>query len=158
MIIQSKDRIVFAGDSVIDMGSTQPVGEGLFDALGCGYVRHIENMFASVYPELYIRVTNSGVSGNTSRDLRARFERDVIGLRPQWISICIGINDVWRQFDSPNIPECACTSEEYRENMVAMLEAAKAVEGLKGIFLITPYYIEPTIPQMPCAHGWTNIA
>lgn len=31
MILQDMDRIVFAGDSVTDMGSVQPVGEGLGD-------------------------------------------------------------------------------------------------------------------------------
>ena len=39
MIFSNYDRIVFAGDSVTDMGSTNPVGEGLFDALGNGFVR-----------------------------------------------------------------------------------------------------------------------
>ncbi len=44
MIFENGDRIVFAGDSVTDMGSAQPVGEGLFDNLGRSYVRIIENM------------------------------------------------------------------------------------------------------------------
>ena len=39
MIFSDLDRIVFAGDSVTDMGSAQPVGEGLFDNSGRGYVR-----------------------------------------------------------------------------------------------------------------------
>jgi len=47
------------------------------------------------YPEVYLRVTNSGVSGNTSRDLLQRFDSDVVALNPDWVSICIGINDVW---------------------------------------------------------------
>ena len=36
MIFENYDRIVFAGDSVTDMGSTNPVGEGLFDNVGRG--------------------------------------------------------------------------------------------------------------------------
>ena len=106
MIFQNMDRIVFSGDSVTDMGSANPVGEGLFDNVGHSYVRIIENMLAVYYPEIKIRVTNSGISGNTSRDLLARFDRDVVDLNPDWVSICIGINDVWRQFDSPAIPDC----------------------------------------------------
>ena len=39
MIFENYDRIVFAGDSVTDMGSKIPVGEGLFDNLGHSYVR-----------------------------------------------------------------------------------------------------------------------
>ena len=69
MIFENYDRIIFAGDSVTDMGSAQPVGEGLFDNVGRSYVRVIENMLAVYYPEIKVRVTNSGVSGNTSRTL-----------------------------------------------------------------------------------------
>ena len=41
MIFKDYEKILFAGDSVTDMGSANPVGEGLFDALGNGYVREI---------------------------------------------------------------------------------------------------------------------
>lgn len=141
MIFENGDRIVFAGDSVTDMGSAQPVGEGLFDNVGRSYVRVIENMLVAWYPERNIRVTNSGIGGNTSRDLLARYDRDVVALKPQWVSICIGINDVWRQFDSPSIPDAAVSPEEYRENVEKMILAVK--DTVKGLFLLTPYYMEP---------------
>ena len=117
MIFENYDRIVFAGDSVTDMGSTNPVGEGLFDNVGRSYVRVIENMLSAYYPEVFIRVTNSGISGNTSRDLRARFDRDVVDLKPDWVSICIGINDVWRQFDTPAITSDQVMPDEYAKNL-----------------------------------------
>ena len=141
MIFENGDRIVFAGDSVTDMGSEQPVGEGLFDRLGHGYVRMVENLLAACYPERCIRVTNSGISGNTTRDLLARFERDVVSLAPDWVSICIGINDVWRQFDTPAFSDWAVPLDEYEENLCKMVEAVKG--SVKGVFLLSPYYIEP---------------
>ena len=141
MIFEKYDRIVFAGDSVTDMGSNNPVGEGLFDSLGHGYVRAVENLLFATYPELNIRVTNSGISGNTSRDLLDRYQRDVLDLQPDWISICIGINDVWRQFDTPAIRSNAVLPEEYEANLRQMIEAGKA--AAKGVFLLTPYYMEP---------------
>ena len=73
MIFENLDRIVFAGDSVTDMGSAQPVGEGLFDNVGRSYVRVIENMLAVWYPETKIRVTNSGISGSRFNDDRTFF-------------------------------------------------------------------------------------
>ena len=85
MIFKHMDRIVFAGDSVTDMESAQPVGEGLFENVGKSYVRIVENMLSAFYPEVYIRVTNSGISGNTSRDLLQRFDRDVVSLNPDWV-------------------------------------------------------------------------
>ena len=141
MIFKDMQRIVFAGDSVTDMGSAQPVGEGLFDNVGRSYVRVVENMLAAYYPEVRIRVTNSGISGNTSRDLLARFQRDVVDLKPDWVSICIGINDVWRQFDSPAMPDMAVLPEEYEKNVEKMIKMVKG--KTEGIFLLSPYYMEP---------------
>ena len=141
MIFKDMQRIVFAGDSVTDMESAQPVGEGLFDQLGKSYVRIIDNMLAAYYPELRIRVTNSGISGNTSRDLLERFGRDVVDLNPDWVSICIGINDVWRQFDSPAMPDMAVLPEEYEKNVEKMIKMVKG--KTEGIFLLSPYYMEP---------------
>lgn len=141
MIFENYDRIVFAGDSVTDMESEQPVGEGLFDGLGKGYVREIDNLLAAVYPKRCIRITNSGISGNTSRDLLARFHRDVVSLNPDWVSICIGINDVWRQFDLPAMVKDHVLIDEYENNVEKMILEVKDI--VKGIFILTPYYIEP---------------
>ena len=141
MIFQNHDRIIFAGDSVTDMGSNQPLGEGLSDKVGRGYVRVVENMLAVWYPELNFRITNAGTSGNTSRDLLARFERDVTSQNPDWVSICIGINDVWRQFDVPAILDAAVLPDEYERNVESMILAVKG--KVKGIFILSPYYIEP---------------
>lgn len=141
MIFNDYDRIVFAGDSVTDMESAQPVGEGLFDNVGRSYVRIIENMLSAVYPEVHVRVTNAGIGGNTSRDLLARFDRDVVQLNPDWISICIGINDVWRQFDTPAMPDYAVFPEEYEQNLEKMI--AMIPQSVKGVFILSPYYMEP---------------
>ncbi len=140
MIFNDLDRIVFAGDSVTDRGSQCPVGEGLGDNLGHGYVRMIENLLTACYPERRIRVTNSGISGNTARDLLARFDRDVVSLKPNWVSICIGINDVWRQFDCPAMPDTWVLPDEYRESIEAMILAVK--DAVKGVFILSPFYIE----------------
>jgi len=139
MIFENGDRLVFAGDSVTDMDSTEPIGEG--NGLGCGYVRLVDSFLTAFYPDLKIRVTNAGINGHTSRMLLERFDRDVVSLNPDWVSICIGINDVWRQFDSPTIPEAHVSPEEYEKNVEEMILRIK--DRVKGIFLLTPYYMEP---------------
>ena len=146
MIFENYDRIVFAGDSVTDMGSTNPVGEGLFDNVGRGYVRVLESMLAAYYPEVFLRVTNSGISGNTSWDLLERFDRDVVNLHPDWVSICIGINDVWRQFDSPAITDSHVLPDEYEKNVEEMIGRING--KVKGIFILSPYIIEPNRQDM----------
>lgn len=140
MIFENYDRIVFAGDSVTDMESACPVGEGMHGKLGKGYVKIVDSMLAMAYPEINLRVTNSGIGGNTSRDLLARFDRDVVELEPQWVSICIGINDVWRQFDLPGIRSRHVLPDEYEANVEDMILRVKG--KVKGIFILSPYIIE----------------
>lgn len=143
MIFENGDRIVFAGDSVTDMGSMNPVGEGSrTDNLGHGYVRMLDNLIHACYPELKVRITNSGISGNNTRMLLERFDRDVVSLNPDWVSICIGINDVWRQFDSPAIPDKQVPEDEYEENLEKMILSVK--DKVKGVIIMTPYLIEPS--------------
>ncbi len=141
MLFEKNDHIVFAGDSVTDAGSAGEASVPMFDNLGQGYVRHIDSLLSACYPELFIRVTNSGISGHTSRELLARFDRDVLDKKPDWVSICIGINDVWRQFDVPVIGEFQVMPEEYERNVEEMICRAKA--QTKGVFVMSPYYIEP---------------
>ena len=135
MLFQNMDRVVFAGDSITDMYSVQPVGE-IGDALGSGYVRIIDSLLSAVYPELSIRITNSGVGGNTSRDLLKRWERDVLSLNPQWVSVCIGINDAWRQFDTPAFKDLTVSLEEYEANLKEIVAYAKQKQAETGIKLL----------------------
>lgn len=141
MIFENMDRIIFAGDSVTDMGSAQPVGEGLFDNMGHGYPRVIESLVTATYPELSIRLRTPAPAAIRRKTCLARYERDVLSLNPQWVSICIGINDVWRQFDSPALTDQAVDPVEYEENLRTMIEQAKMVA--KGVIVCTPYYMEP---------------
>jgi lysophospholipase L1-like esterase len=69
--------------------------------LGNGYVGLVHALLFAARPELRVRIRNLGISGNTLRDLDARWQSDVLDMKPDWLSIIIGINDVWRQFDAP---------------------------------------------------------
>jgi lysophospholipase L1-like esterase len=128
------------GDSVTDCGRARPVGEGLFDAIGNGYVRLIDAHLTATHPELLIRVMNVGCSGNTVRDLKARWDEDVFKLQPDWLTVMIGINDVWRQFDSPRQKETHVPVEEYEATLDDLVGRTKP--KVKGIFLATPFFIE----------------
>ena len=130
--VQGKFCVKKSGRETLFFSAPQPVGEGLFENVGKSYVRIVENMLAAFYPEVYLRVTNSGIGGNTSRDLLQRFDRDVVSLKPDWVSICIGINDVWRQFDSPAIPDEQVSPEEYLSNVEKMILSVK--DNVKGVF------------------------
>lgn len=141
MKLQKGDKLVMIGDSVTDCERARPVGEGLFNAIGRGYVSYVDALLGSAYPELGIRVVNMGISGNTARNLKERWQTDVIDLKPDWLSVMIGINDVWRQYDSPNIHETHVYIEEYEAALREILGAVRP--SLKGLVLMTPFYLEP---------------
>ena len=105
MLFEKGDRIVFIGDSISDYERARPIGEGLFNAWGTSYVADVGALLSCVYPQLALRITNMGISGNQVRDLDKRWQTDVLDLKPDWVVVLIGINDVWRQFDSPSQPE-----------------------------------------------------
>ena len=55
MLIENNSKLVMIGDSVTDSGRTKPVGEGLFNAHGNGYVNIVNGLLGAVYPEREIR-------------------------------------------------------------------------------------------------------
>ncbi|WP_163537950.1 SGNH/GDSL hydrolase family protein [Gracilibacillus sp. YIM 98692] len=140
MRLRENRKLLFIGDSVTDCDRAKPEGEGLFQALGTGYVSIVDAFLQATYPELGIRVVNKGISGNTVRDLKARWGEDVISQNPDWLSIMIGINDVWRQFDSPFIKERHVYIDEYEETLTQLVKETK--QQVEEIVLMTPYYIE----------------
>ena len=139
--IHPSSKLVMIGDSITDCERAQPVGEGLFEALGKGYVNLAHSLLSAVSPEQRVRVVNMGTSGNTVRDLAARWQTDVLDLQPDWLSIMIGINDVWRQFDSPLQTEIHVPIGEYTETLTRLVAGTRP--PLKGLVLMTPFFIEP---------------
>jgi lysophospholipase L1-like esterase len=141
MKLDRHSKLVMIGDSITDAGRAQPAGEGLGGALGSGYVSLVDALLGAAYPELGIRVVNMGTGGNTVRDLQKRWQSDVLDQKPDWLSIMIGINDVWRQFDSPTRPEGHVLPDEYARTLDGLL--AQTRPSVKNIVLMTPFYIEP---------------
>lgn len=141
MKIQSNSTIVMIGDSITDCGRARPIGESNGWDLGNGYVSFIHAILTANRPDLRIRIRNLGISGNNVRDLEARWQSDVLALRPDWLSIMIGINDVWRQFDAPLQTETHVTFEAYATILEKLVSTARP--QLKGLVLMTPYFIEP---------------
>ncbi|CAM4377076.1 SGNH/GDSL hydrolase family protein [Paenibacillus tarimensis] len=141
MKLEQGQKLLFIGDSITDCDRAKPEGEGLFGALGKGYVSLIDALLQAVYPELGIRVVNKGIGGNTVRDLKARWQEDVINQEPDWLAVMIGINDVWRQFDVPLIKEWHVYIDEYEATLRELTAAVKP--RVKQLVLMTPFYLEP---------------
>ena len=141
MLFEKGQTILFIGDSISDYDRKRPVGEGLFDAWGKSYVANAASLMSCMYPELGLRIINMGISGNQVRDLDARWQTDVMDHHPDWVSVLIGINDVWRQFDCPAQKEQHVPLDEYEATYEKLIE--QTLPHVKGMILMTPYFMEP---------------
>nr|VFK80263.1 MAG: Lysophospholipase L1 [Candidatus Kentron sp. SD] len=138
MKLKHGETILFTGDSITDCGRVYPVGAGA--GLGEGYVGFVDILLNACYPERRIGILNTGINGDTIIELSARWQRDVLRMGPNWLSVMIGINDVWRQFDSYYDPN-PLGIDQYEITYRKLLEGTR--RDLEGLVLMTPYFIEP---------------
>jgi len=84
-------RILFQGDSITDGNCGR--NEDPNHILGHGYVFLIAARHGAAFPDLKLDFINRGVSGNTVLDLEKRWQKDTLDLKPDILSILIGVND-----------------------------------------------------------------
>jgi lysophospholipase L1-like esterase len=147
MLIQSNSRLLFIGNSITDCGRKRPIGSGGFDqALGNGYVSLVDAALAAVYPDFAISTINMGINGDTVHDLKYRWTKDVLELKPDWLSILIGINDVRQHINQLRQSEGQDPVNRFAETLDELVEQVRP--AVHGLILMTPYYLE-TYPLEP---------
>lgn len=122
-----------------------------------GYVAHVDNLLGAFHPDTPVRVLNTGISGNRVTDLEARWQEDVLEHEPDWLSIMIGINDVWRHFDGhPGMEQVGL--DRYEAVYRGLIE--KTLPKLKGLVVMTPFFLEPNKedPMRKMMDGYSAIA
>lgn len=113
-LIQDNARVLFQGDSITDSGRNRQDSS----SLGDGYALITAAWFSALYPAQKVTFLNRGISGDRVPNLLARWNEDCIALKPTWLSILIGVNDMWRRYDS-NDPT---TTEQYESNYRRLLD------------------------------------
>ena len=136
LLFQRGQKLVFIGDSITDAGRRTEA----YIPYGRGYVYFVASLLSARYPELGLTIVNQGIGGNTVRDLRARWEQDVIAEQPDWLSVKIGINDVWRQVTGRHAE--AVPLDEYTATYRGLLQAA-VQRTPAHLIVMEPYVIEP---------------
>lgn len=100
-MIKSGQTILFQGDSITDTGRFNRNAEANDPSgLGSGYAMMVAASLLAKRPADGLRFLNRGISGNRVTDLYARWVEDCVALKPDFVSILIGVNDTWRFFDS----------------------------------------------------------
>lgn len=122
MIISPGSHVLFYGDSITDAGRNRDD----LKSYGGGYVNLIAAGLLSRFPGWNLKVTNKGISGNRVFDLENRLEADVLALKPNIVSIMIGINDTWRRYDSGVISETAEFQASYERIILRLSEELQA--------------------------------
>ena len=142
MQIESNSKLLFIGDSITDCGRKRPIGQGGFEqALGNGYVSLVNAALTATYPDSAIELINMGISGNTVQDLESRWKSDVLELNPDWLSIMIGINDVWWLFNQGWQSGDRHDLDDYAQTLDDLIQQVRT--NLHGLILMTPYFLEP---------------
>ena len=132
-LIEDNALVLFQGDSITDAGRDRLDGNDL----GRGYAMMAAAWFSVRYPEKRVRFLNRGISGNRTADLRERWQRDCLDLRPTWLSLYVGINDTWRRFDSHSPTSTAEFADHYR----ALLQSVSSRLPETRLVIVEPFVL-----------------
>jgi lysophospholipase L1-like esterase len=134
-VFGAHERVLFQGDSITDMGRGRT--EDPNHILGHGYAFLIAARYGEAYPERATLFFNRGVSGNTINDLTVRWKSDTLALRPDVLSILIGINDVYFSFKNAKPLSIPDMERQYDE----LLDAAQAQNPKIKLILGEPFIL-----------------
>ncbi len=124
--------ILFQGDSITDAGRDYRNGNDL----GKGYPLLVASSLGIDYPLEY-KCYNRGVSGNRIVDVYARIKADIINLKPDYLSILIGVNDVWHEIGGNN----GVDNEKFEKIYAMLLEEIYTALPDTKILILKPYVL-----------------
>lgn len=120
--LQKNDVVLFQGDSITDAGRKKD--DSNFNsaaALGAGYAMLAASGLLYKYGDKNLKVYNKGISGNKVYQLAERWEKEALDLKPNVLSILIGVNDYWHNL----LGRYNGTVKTYRDDYMALLDRTK---------------------------------
>lgn len=141
----SPSTILFQGDSITDGGRSR--NEDLNHVLGHGYAYLISSRLGMDLANRNKTFYNRGISGDRASDLYARWNEDAISLKPDLISILIGVNDAWRSMNG----EAKGYTDRFARAYRYLLEETREVMPDTGLVLMEPFILKTgaTVDQWP---------
>lgn len=138
----SKDDVVlFQGDSITDAGRDKKnewANHG--GSIGTGYAFIAAAKLLSALPEKNLRIYNRGISGNKVFQLDERWNKDCLDLKPNVLSILIGVNDYWHfrngHYDG--------TPKVYEEDFRKLLNRTVAAYPEIKLVICEPFILQDT--------------
>ncbi|HLV22860.1 MAG TPA: SGNH/GDSL hydrolase family protein [Polyangiaceae bacterium] len=115
-------RVLFQGDSITDAGRNHAAIEANdADGMGNGYAYLAICRLLADRPDEGLAFFNRGISGNKAVDLLERWEEDCLSLRPDLVSVLIGVNDLWHGIDGAG----GRSAEEYEQDLRRLLDRTR---------------------------------
>jgi lysophospholipase L1-like esterase len=130
-LIAPGQTILFQGDSITDAGRKRD--DNAFNsppALGRGYAWLAAARLLVDHADDSLKIYNRGISGNKVYQLAERWQADCLDLKPDVLSILIGVNDFWHKVKHNYEGTLKTYDTDYR----ALLKRTK--EALPNIKLI----------------------
>ena len=128
--------VLFQGDSITDGNRSRD--KDWNHVMGHGYGCLIASRLWYDYPHRNLMFYNRGVSGNRIKDLEARWQKDALDLKPDVISILVGVNDVNAIINNAG-PE---SIEQFEETYKRILDKTKEALPHTQIVLCEPFIFQ----------------
>ena len=130
--------VLFQGDSITDCGRNRSAAEANATAgLGTGYPLLVTSSVLAAHPDRALRFYNRGISGNKVPDLQQRWTADALDLRPDVLSILIGVNDFWHKLDLGY----SGTVRDYEEQYTALLDQTRRALPRVHLIVLEPFVL-----------------
>jgi lysophospholipase L1-like esterase len=139
-LILTKDNIIlFQGDSITDAGrKREEMSFNNASGLGGGYALLAGAALLEEHSDLNLKVYNKGISGNKVYQLAERWDKDCLEIKPDVLSILIGVNDIWHKLNG----QYNGTVDIYKKDYIALLERTmKALPDVK-LIICEPFAVK----------------
>jgi len=135
----AKDNVIlFQGDSITDAGrNKEDMGFNSARPLGTGYAMLTAAQLLEKFAPLNLKIYNKGISGNKVYQLAERWDKDCLDLKPDVLSILIGVNDFWHKLNGTYNG----TAEIYRNDYIALLERTKKALPDVKLIICEPFAV-----------------
>ena len=131
--------VLFQGDSITDMYRTSTHDE----ILGIGYPVLVAAQLGYEYPEKY-KFINRGINGSRVVDVYARIKSDIINLKPDILSILIGVNDVWHELGGERN---GVDAEKYYKVYSMLIQEIKDALPNTEIMIMEPFVLKASATE-----------
>ncbi len=132
-------KILFQGDSITDAGRSRDNDLNI----GVGYPLLVKSSLGFELPGKY-EFVNRGLGGNKIVDIYARLKYDIINLKPDVMSILVGVNDVWHEFrESPS----GVDADKYFKIYDMLIEEVKSALPDIKIIIMEPFVLKASATE-----------